>query len=126
MEDGASLLRAGQPGTVASASHAWILGRRHRPIRRHHLSVHVASCETIAYPLHIISTLYCACVSFVFYHVHPVRVYHIRVRMCLTCVCVCGVCVCVWCLCVLCVCVCVWRVYRVRVRTVFVLSLIHI
>lgn len=47
MEDGASLLGAGQPGTVASASHAWILGRGHRSIRRHHLSVHVASCESI-------------------------------------------------------------------------------
>lgn len=43
MEDGASLLGAGQPGTVASASDAWILGRGHRSIRRHHLSVHVAS-----------------------------------------------------------------------------------
>lgn len=45
MEDRASLLGAGQPGTVASASDAWILGRGHRSIRRHHLSVHVASYE---------------------------------------------------------------------------------
>lgn len=45
MQHRTSLFRAGQPAAVASASHAGVLGRGHRSVRRHHLPVHVASCE---------------------------------------------------------------------------------
>lgn len=44
MQHRASLLGARQTAGVASASHAGILGRRHRSVRRHHLPVHVTSC----------------------------------------------------------------------------------